>query len=126
MRLVPSAKLPHRLPDNLLPWTCKLRGLRSGQLIGPGMSGITRREVVRGAAAASAFAIGSPSTPAQNGRRTLRFVPHADLRIVDPVWTTAYVTRNHGYLVFDTLFGTDENQQIKPQMVETTTVSPNG
>ena len=90
------------------------------------MSGITRREVVRGAAAASAFAIGSPSTPAQNGRRTLRFVPHADLRIVDPVWTTAYVTRNHGYLVFDTLFGTDENQQIKPQMVETTTVSPNG
>ena len=50
----------------------------------------------------------------------------ADLKILDPVWTTAYITRNHGYLVYDTLFGTDENLRVKPQMVDRTTVSPDG
>ena len=50
----------------------------------------------------------------------------ADLKILDPVWTTAYITRNHGYLVYDTLFGTDENSEVKPQMVDRTTVSPDG
>jgi peptide/nickel transport system substrate-binding protein len=87
---------------------------------------ITRRRLLGGAAAASAFPIGPPSSPAQHGRRTIRFAPHGGLRTLDPIWNTAYITRNHGYLVYDTLFGTDEDQQIKPQMVETTTVSDNG
>ena len=43
-----------------------------------------------------------------------------------PIWTTAYITRNHGYLVYNMLFGTDENQQIQPQMVERTRISPDG
>ena len=90
------------------------------------MTGFTRRQVVRGAAAGSAFALGAPSVIAQEARRTIRFVPHADLRTIDPIWQTAYVTRNHGYLVYDTLFGTDANHKIKPQMVENTIVSPNG
>ena len=38
----------------------------------------------------------------------LKFVPQADLAVLDPIWTTAYETRNHGYMVFDTLFGKDE------------------
>ena len=38
----------------------------------------------------------------------------------------SYITRNHSYLVYDTLFGTDENFQIKPQMVDRVTVSPDG
>src|SRR5262249_45829597 len=63
---------------------------------------------------------------AQKGRRTLRLVPHADLKILDPVWTNAYITRNHSYLVYDTLFGTDEQLQVKPQMVERSSVSPDG
>ena len=50
----------------------------------------------------------------------------AELKIFDPIWTTAYITRNHGYLVYDTLFGTDENYQIKPQMVDQTNVSADG
>src|SRR5262249_8158313 len=58
--------------------------------------------------------------------RPCAFVPHAEMRILDPVWTTGMLTRNHGYLVYDTLFGTDENLQIKPQMVDRTTVSPDG
>jgi peptide/nickel transport system substrate-binding protein len=49
--------------------------------------------------------------------RTLRFIPQADLRVLDPVWTTAYVTRNHGYMVFDTLFALDDKMQPQPQMV---------
>ena len=39
------------------------------------------------------------------------------------MWTTAYITRNHAYLVYDTLFGTDEKFQVKPQMVDKHTVS---
>src|SRR5271157_1646430 len=88
------------------------------------MSRITRRQVVQGAAVT--MALGAPSVHAQNGRQSLRFVAQADLKVLDPIWTTAYITRNHGYLVYDTLFGTDENLQIKPQMVARTTVSPDG
>jgi hypothetical protein len=40
-----------------------------------------------------------------------------DLRVLDPIWTTAYVTRNHGYMVFDTLFALDAKFQPQPQMV---------
>ena len=80
------------------------------------MGPISRRQVVRGAAATATFAtLGAPAVHAQKDRQTLRFVAEADLKILDPIWTTAYITRNHGYLVYDTLFGTDENLQIKPQ-----------
>ena len=53
----------------------------------------------------------------------LRIVPHSNLAILDPIWTTAYMSRNHGYMIYDTLFGTDEKAQIKPQMVESWSVS---
>jgi hypothetical protein len=54
----------------------------------------------------------------------LKVVPHSNLAILDPIWTTAYMSRNHGYMIYDTLFGTDENAKIKPQMVESWTESP--
>ncbi|HEX3953619.1 MAG TPA: ABC transporter substrate-binding protein, partial [Stellaceae bacterium] len=54
---------------------------------------------------------------------TLRFIPQADLRSIDPIWTTAYVTRNFGYLVFDTLFALDKDLKPQPQMVDTWKVS---
>ena len=56
--------------------------------------------------------------------KVLRIVPHSNLAILDPIWTTAYMSRNHGYMIYDTLFGTDEKNQIKPQMVDTWSVSP--
>ena len=56
----------------------------------------------------------------------LRIVPHADLRNIDPIWTTAYITRNHGYLVWDTLFALDENLEVQPQMAEGHEVSDDG
>ncbi len=91
------------------------------------MDRVSRRQLVQGAtAAAAAVTLGVPSVHAQKDRQTLRFVAEADLKILDPVWTTAYITRNHAYLVYDTLFGTDENLQIKPQMVDQTIVSADG
>src|SRR5262249_16169758 len=51
-------------------------------------------------------------------QKTLKFIPQADLRILDPIATTAGITRNHGYMVYDTLFATDAKFQIQPQMVD--------
>ena len=91
------------------------------------MDRISRRQIVGdGAAAVAAIMVGAPSVHAQQDRQTLRFVAQADLKVLDPVWTTAYITRNHSYLVYDTLFGTDENFQIKPQMVDRVAVSADG
>jgi len=63
---------------------------------------------------------------AQNDSSTLRVVPSTELRILDPIWTTAIVTRNHGYMVYDTLFGTDINGRVQPQMVDSYHVSKDG
>ena len=55
---------------------------------------------------------------AAQGQKVLKFIPQADLRILDPITTTAYITRNHGYMIYDTLFATDAKFQVQPQMVE--------
>jgi peptide/nickel transport system substrate-binding protein len=55
--------------------------------------------------------------------KVLKFIPEADLRSLDPIWTTAYITRNHGYMVYDVLFATDANFKIQPQMVDKYEVS---
>ena len=55
--------------------------------------------------------------------KVLRVVPHSNLAILDPIWTTAYMSRNHGYMIYDTLFGTDETGKVKPQMVDSFTIS---
>jgi len=64
----------------------------------------------------------------QSGKeeKVLRIVPHSDLKILDPVWTTAFITRNHGYAIYDTLFGVDAQGVPQPQMVETYTTSSDG
>ncbi|WP_159993089.1 ABC transporter substrate-binding protein [Roseomonas sp. 18066] len=56
----------------------------------------------------------------------LRFVPQADLAVLDPVWTSAYVTRNHALMVFDTLYGMDAEYRIRPQMVAGDSVEADG
>jgi peptide/nickel transport system substrate-binding protein len=89
------------------------------------MGTLSRREFLAGTTAATAaVALGAPYVQAQKRGGTLRVMPHADLKSVDPIWTTAYISRNHGYMVYDTLFATDANLQIKPQMVDKYTVSP--
>jgi peptide/nickel transport system substrate-binding protein len=59
-----------------------------------------------------------------HAQSTLRVVNHSDLKILDPIWTTAYIVRNHGYMIYDTLFALDGNLEVKPQMVDKWTVSP--
>jgi peptide/nickel transport system substrate-binding protein len=93
------------------------------------MRGLTRREYLAGAATTGAILAARPSAlakPQPKRGGVLRFVPHADLKILDPIWTTAYLTRNHGYLIYDTLFATDERYQVRPQMVDRWTVSADG
>ncbi|UCD82104.1 MAG: hypothetical protein JSW26_11965, partial [Desulfobacterales bacterium] len=48
------------------------------------------------------------------------------LKQLDPIWTTAYIVRSHGYMVYDTLFGLDENFNVQPQMVDTYTIGDDG
>ncbi len=67
-----------------------------------------------------AAALGGPAY----AQKTLKFIPQADLRSIDPIWTTAYITRNHGYMVYDTLFAMDADFVPHPQMVDSYTVSP--
>lgn len=62
-------------------------------------------------------------TPAQ---KVFRFVPHANLAVLDPIWTTAYVTRNHAYMIYDTLFSEDAQGHVKPQMVDMYDTSRDG
>ncbi|WP_046867391.1 ABC transporter substrate-binding protein [Microvirga massiliensis] len=86
---------------------------------------LTRRDVLAGVgAAAASFALPGGSALAQSKKSVLRVVPHANLQILDPIFTTQYITRNYGYLVYDTLFALDENFQPQPQMVDTFEVSP--
>ena len=81
---------------------------------------LVRRSLVSMALAAGFMGLHGTAA-AQNS--VLRIVPHSNLAILDPIWTTAYMSRNHGYMIYDTLFGTDENAKIKPQMVESWTES---
>ena len=60
---------------------------------------------------------------ASRAETTLTAVMQSDLKIVDPIWTTAYITRNHGYMVYDTLFAMDEKGEIRLQMIENYDVS---
>ncbi len=56
----------------------------------------------------------------------LKVKVHADLKNIDPIWTTAYISRNHGYMVYDTLFALDGNFTVQPQMAESHSVSDDG
>src|SRR5688500_2159109 len=68
----------------------------------------------------------APVLDAAAQQKVLKFIPQADLRILDPIATTAYITRNHGYMVYDTLFAIDAKFQVKPQMVDQWEVSKDG
>ncbi|MGE0736100.1 MAG: ABC transporter substrate-binding protein [Alphaproteobacteria bacterium] len=55
--------------------------------------------------------------------KTIKMVPRGDLNIVDPIWSTVAVTRNYGYMVYDTLFSLDANFKPQPQMVDKVDIS---
>ncbi|WP_335904884.1 ABC transporter substrate-binding protein [Acidisphaera sp. L21] len=75
---------------------------------------------------ASAGLLAAPALAQDTRASTLRFVPQANLTSLDPIWTTATVTGNHGYYVFDTLYSTNRLGQPLPQMAEGHEVSADG
>src|SRR5436853_4472549 len=58
-----------------------------------------------------------------NAETVLKVSLHSDLKIIDPVWTTALISTHYGYLVYDTLFSVDAQLKPQPQMVDKWTVS---
>src|SRR3954469_19995470 len=76
--------------------------------------------------ASTAAALAAPVIARGEASQVLKFVPQADLAVLDPVWTTTYQTRDHGFLVFDTLFGLDSQFRPQPQMAESAVSEDNG
>ena len=65
--------------------------------------------------------------PAIGGQTTtIIHVPQGNLVTLDPVFTTAMVTRNAAAMVFETLFGRDEKLDPKPQMLDAFQTEDNG
>jgi len=85
-----------------------------------------RRDFVAGAAAGAATSLAAPRIGAAQGTAVLKFIPQADLVVLDPIWTTATVTRNHAFLVFDTLYGHDAAFKAQPQMAAGATTEDDG
>lgn len=85
------------------------------------LSGLMRRSVAVGLAVTSVLALSTPVSA-----ETLRVVMHSALRVLDPIMTTAYMSRNHGYMIYDTLFALDADFQPQPQMVDSWTTSDDG
>ncbi len=69
------------------------------------------------AALTGAAALATPGIVRADTASTVTFIPQADLASIDPVWTTADVTRNFSLAVFDTLYGIDASFAVQPQMV---------
>ncbi len=80
-----------------------------------------RRDVMRGALATAAASLARPGLIRAQGTAgatsVLRFVPQSDLTLLDPVFNTALVTRNHGMMVYDQLYGLDSTYAAQPQLV---------
>jgi peptide/nickel transport system substrate-binding protein len=72
-----------------------------------------KRRTFLGAAGAAALA--RPAIAAET--KTLIFVPQTNLTSLDPVWTTATVTRNFALMVYEGLYGRDQAFNPQPQML---------
>jgi peptide/nickel transport system substrate-binding protein len=85
----------------------------------------SRRNLLK-AAGASLVALAAPRIGRAERANKLVFAPTSDLNLLDPVVTAFRPTRNHAYLVFDTLYGIDTNWTAQPQMVEGHQVEEDG
>src|ERR1700760_224974 len=78
-----------------------------------------RRHLLAGSAALTSLGatrLARPALAQGASAKVLHFVPQADLANPDPIWTTATVAINHGYMVWDTLYGIDDALVGQPQM----------
>ncbi|WP_426956379.1 ABC transporter substrate-binding protein [Muricoccus radiodurans] len=85
----------------------------------------TRRTLLAGSAVLATAPLAQPAF-SQVESRVLRFIPQADVTILDPMNTTATPTRNHGHMVWDTLYGLDGAMQPSPQLAAGHVVEDDG
>src|SRR5215475_6152179 len=86
-----------------------------------------RRAFIAGAAAALSGVARAVAQPAIGGKtKTIVHVPQANLTSLDPIWTSALVTRNFANMVYETLYGRDEKLNPKPLMLEGDLVEDGG
>src|SRR5262249_44962916 len=85
--------------------------MRGGQIMRLSTLGLAGRGAVAAALLAAQLAVAQAES-------TLKVALHSDLKIIDPVWTTALISTHHGFMIYDTLFALDEKLEVKPQMVE--------
>ena len=79
-----------------------------------------------GRRALGAVALAAPAVMAAEAMRVLRFIPQIDLVFLDPHTSSTNITRNHGGLVFDQLYGTDSAYRAHPQMADGHVVGDDG
>ena len=82
---------------------------------------LNRRQTLLGAAT-----LALPAVAAAQGARVLRMVPQANLGSFDPIFTTADITRNYGYMIYDTLYGMTSALEPTPQMAAGHVVEDDG
>jgi peptide/nickel transport system substrate-binding protein len=76
-----------------------------------------RSIMIAAALAVSTTFVPSGAVMAQD-TETITAVMHSGLRVLDPIITTAHITRNHGYMIYDVLVAVDSNFEVKPQMAD--------
>ncbi|WP_246053490.1 ABC transporter substrate-binding protein [Paracoccus hibiscisoli] len=59
-------------------------------------------------------------TGAAFAETTITAVMHSGLRVLDPIITTAHISRNHAYMIYDVLIAQDSEFQPQPQMADWT------
>jgi len=111
----------------MMPWPPR-PSIQAGRLAAPtatqeALMSLPRRALL---GAPALLAAATRAASAQDPKRLIRSVPIGDLRALDPIWTTTYLTRNHAYLVWDTLFALDATNTPRPQMVEAWETSGDG
>jgi peptide/nickel transport system substrate-binding protein len=93
---------------------------------GGGRKRMKRRQFLLAGAGMGAGMLAAPRLALSQGRTVLRVIPQADLAVLDPGITTATVTRNHGFMIFDTLYGMTAAGEPVPEMVGAQEVSEDG
>ncbi len=76
------------------------------------------RSVMLAAALAASTAIMPAGTALAQDGETITAVMHSGLRVLDPIITTAHITRNHGYMIYDVLIAVNESFEVQPQMAD--------
>ncbi len=85
---------------------------------------ILRRTLLRATAAVPLLS--APGLALAQGSRVLKHAPLTDVTVLDPIWTTAYITRDHAAMVYDTLFALDAEYRVQPQMLSGHETSQDG